>query len=121
VAALDRTRCGVRGTGASFRARACRRCRAIAVTTTQAAAHDGMPPGDAGAALLLAMQQAHAREPSPDWATRADRLRRLAAMVRDNVAAIAQAIDADFGCRPAAETELLEVFPSLSGIRHALR
>ncbi len=34
---------------------------------------------------------------------------------------IAEAISADFGHRSRHETELLEVFPSLEGLRHALR
>lgn len=54
------------------------------------------------------------------WATRADRLARLKALVADNAAAFALAISADFGHRSAHETDLLEVFQSLSGINHAL-
>ncbi|HJT98634.1 MAG TPA: aldehyde dehydrogenase family protein, partial [Rhodanobacteraceae bacterium] len=59
--------------------------------------------------------------PLPDWSTRAARLRKLAALLRDNRDAIAAAIDADFGRRPVEETDLLEIFPSVSAIRHALR
>ena len=58
--------------------------------------------------------------PEVPWATRADRLARLKALVADNAAAFAAAISADFGHRSAHETDLLEVFPSLSGINHAL-
>ena len=58
--------------------------------------------------------------PEVPWATRADRLARLKALVADNAAAFALAISADFGHRSAHETDLLEVFPSLSGINHAL-
>jgi len=42
-------------------------------------------------------------------------------MLREQRGAFAAAINADFGQRPVEETELLELFPSLSAIRHALR
>ena len=64
---------------------------------------------------------AAAKVPSPDWAARAERLRRLQRLLADNEAAIARAIDADFGGRPAIETELAEVWPSLEEIKGALR
>jgi len=73
------------------------------------------------AELFARLRAGHARMPMPDWPARARRLRALEALIRDNRAAIAAAIAADFGRRPAEETDLLEVFPSLSGIRHALR
>ena len=58
--------------------------------------------------------------PGVPWAQRADRLHRLKRLVADNAAAFARAISQDFGHRSAHETDLLEVFPSLSGINHAL-
>jgi coniferyl-aldehyde dehydrogenase len=70
---------------------------------------------------LASLRAAHARDPVPAWATRATRLRMLEALMRDNRDAIATAIDADFGRRPGEETDLLEIFPSLCGIRYALR
>ena len=66
------------------------------------------------------LREAHAREPMPAWPARARRLRALEALVLQHRAAIADAINADFGCRPREETDLLEIFPSLSAIRHAL-
>jgi coniferyl-aldehyde dehydrogenase len=82
----------------------------------------GTAPSDASlAACLQRMRAAHGCAPMPAWPLRADRLRRLAALVGEHRRAIAAAIDADFGGRPREETELLEIFPSLSGIRHALR
>lgn len=69
---------------------------------------------------LQQMRAAQRRQPMPDWATRATRLRTLDAMLRANRAGISAAIHADFGCRPREETDLLEFFPSLSAIRHAL-
>ncbi len=71
-------------------------------------------------ARLQSMRAAQRRQPMPDWSTRAIRLRALETMLRDNRAGITEAINADFGCRPRQETELLELFPSLSAIRHAL-
>jgi coniferyl-aldehyde dehydrogenase len=66
-----------------------------------------------------AMRAAQRNEPPADAAMRRNRLDRLAALVRDNQDAIAAAISADFGQRSAEETALLEVFPSLGGIKHA--
>jgi acyl-CoA reductase-like NAD-dependent aldehyde dehydrogenase len=57
----------------------------------------------------------------PSWKLRVDRLQRLARMLREQREAFAAAIDADFGQRPAEETTLLELFPSLAAVRHALR
>jgi coniferyl-aldehyde dehydrogenase len=70
---------------------------------------------------LEAMRATHARDPMPDAATRIARLDALEALVRDHRDAIVAAIDADFGRRPAEETILLEIFPSLSALRHARR
>ena len=69
---------------------------------------------------LQQMRAAQRRQAMPDWATRASRLRALETMLRSNRERIIDAIHADFGCRPRQETELLEFFPSLSAIRHAL-
>lgn len=64
---------------------------------------------------------AFARDPFPGWEVRRDRLRRLQALLLDNEAELAAAIDADFGGRPAAETELLEMYPALEEVKSALR
>jgi coniferyl-aldehyde dehydrogenase len=72
-------------------------------------------------AQLLRMRDAHAGDPMPAWPARAARLRALQALITEHRGDIADAIDQDFGGRPAQETDLLEVFPSLSAIRHALR
>ena len=69
---------------------------------------------------LQRLREAHAREPMPAWPARARRLQALEALVLQHRVAIAEAINADFGCRPREETDLLEIFPSLSAIRHAL-
>lgn len=70
---------------------------------------------------LQRLRTLQARDPLPDWPTRARRLRALEALINQHRDEIATAIHADFGCRPREETDLLEVFPSLSAIRHALR
>lgn len=55
------------------------------------------------------------------WALRADRLRRLRALLLAHRGALAAAISADFGHRSRHETELLEVNPVLDSIAHSLR
>ena len=69
---------------------------------------------------LLQMRTAQRASPMPDWPTRAHRLRRLEKMLLEQREAFAAAINADFGCRPREETDLLEIYPSLSAIRHTL-
>lgn len=70
---------------------------------------------------LQRLRAAHAADPMPAWETRATRLRTLERMLDEQQDAFADAINADFGQRPKEETRLLELFPSLSSIRHALR
>ncbi|MDO5693618.1 MAG: coniferyl aldehyde dehydrogenase [Pseudomonadota bacterium] len=67
-----------------------------------------------------AMRALTRAQPAPDWATRADRLRRLRALLLNERAAITAAIAADFGQRPRQETEMAELFPTIAGIDHAL-
>ena len=68
---------------------------------------------------LAELQKAHRQSPFPDWATRKQRLNLLEQMLKDNREALKKAISDDFGHRSHQETELLEIFPSLEGIRHA--
>lgn len=70
---------------------------------------------------LARMRDAHRAAPFPDWPTRRDRLQRLRKLIIDNEVAIETAIDADFGGRPALETQIAEIFPSLAELRTALR
>ena len=72
-------------------------------------------------ALFRAQQAAFTQTPMPDWTTREAHLRALDAMLLANRAAIAAAIDADFGNRVASETDIADVLGSHLGIRHALR
>lgn len=71
--------------------------------------------------LFEAQRAAFAREPYPAWSVRRDRLQRLQRLLLDNESAIEEAIDRDFGHRPAIETQLAEVFPSVEEIKAALR
>jgi coniferyl-aldehyde dehydrogenase len=64
---------------------------------------------------------AFAAAPFPDARERAERLRLLARLVSDNEKAICEAIDRDFGGRPAIETELAEIWPSLEELKSAAR
>jgi coniferyl-aldehyde dehydrogenase len=68
-----------------------------------------------------ALRAASLRTPTPPWPERADRLKRLRALMLDHRAEIAAAISADFHNRAVQETELAELFPSVEGIDHALR
>ena len=69
--------------------------------------------------LFARHREAFARQPFPAAAARKDLLGRLEALVKDHAGEWAEAISRDFGGRSRHETELLEVFPSLEGIRHA--
>ncbi len=71
--------------------------------------------------LFRTQQAAFGREPYSDWATRAGHLRALDAMLRENRAAIVQAIHADFGNRAASETDIADMLGCHLGIQHALR
>jgi coniferyl-aldehyde dehydrogenase len=71
-------------------------------------------------AKLQRLRAAQSRDPMPSWPTRRQRLHALETMLREQREAFAAAINVDFGCRPREETDLLEIFPSLSAIRHAL-
>lgn len=71
---------------------------------------------------VFAQQQAQSRtQPVVPWEMRADRLRRLRNLVRDNRVALAEAISKDFGHRSRHETELLEINHVLDGIQTSLR
>jgi coniferyl-aldehyde dehydrogenase len=83
-----------------------------------------MNAADVPAALLQAFElqrTSYDADPFPEWSVRRDRLARLRRLVEDNEDAIEDAINADFGGRPRAETQIAEVFPSLAEIKNALR
>lgn len=87
-------------------------------------APQGNPAEETTAALHPLFSQVHAasrREPFPDLAARRRRLDALEALLRDNEDALVAAVAKDFGQRPRQETQLLELFPSLEGLRHTRR
>ncbi|MCK7492896.1 MAG: hypothetical protein MZW92_16300 [Comamonadaceae bacterium] len=70
---------------------------------------------------LARQREAFARDPQPSRQERQRRLLLLEKLLRDNIDALAAAIDQDFGHRSRDETRLLEIFPSLESIKHARR
>ena len=60
-------------------------------------------------------------DPYPAWPVRRDRLQRLLSLLREHQQALCAAIADDFGQRARAETEVLDLVPSLAALRHALR
>ncbi|MFW2178076.1 MULTISPECIES: coniferyl aldehyde dehydrogenase [unclassified Moraxella] len=67
------------------------------------------------------MRNASRQYPQATWAVRLQRLNQLEKLVADNQSAIIEAISQDFGFRSPAETTMLEIFPSLEAVRHAIR
>ena len=72
-------------------------------------------------AAFRRIRDASRADPASPLAQRRSRLNRLEAMLQENREAICDAVNADFGQRSRHETALLELFPSLEGIRHARR
>jgi coniferyl-aldehyde dehydrogenase len=68
---------------------------------------------------LELQRAAHRADPYPDLEQRKGHLAALHRFLQENEAAIIEAIEADFGVRPATETRLLELFPVRQGIREA--
>ena len=77
------------------------------------------PTSDSIRALIEAQQAAFARAPRRSLADRRRDLGIIEALVLDNEAAIAEAIDADFGGRSRNETRLLEIAVTAQAARHA--
>ena len=80
-----------------------------------------MPHLDSLASRFTRLQLAARGDPNPDRAVRERRLLTLDRLLLDNEPAIADAVRRDFGHRSAAETRLLELFPSHAAIGHARR
>ena len=71
---------------------------------------------------VFALQRdAYLRNPYPSLAERVERLRTLERVLMENVDAIAEAINADFGNRCVEESLMLEIFTSIDGIRHTIK
>jgi coniferyl-aldehyde dehydrogenase len=76
---------------------------------------------DALRSIFALQRDASRGTPAPPFERRSAALEMLRELVRTNATAIASAISADFGGRSESETELLEIVPTLSAIRHTLR
>ena len=72
-------------------------------------------------AAFAASHAASREEMVPPLAIRRQRLDALETLLRENANALCAAVSADFGHRSSHETQLLEIFPSLEGIRHTRR
>jgi acyl-CoA reductase-like NAD-dependent aldehyde dehydrogenase len=71
--------------------------------------------------LFESQRRAFTAHPYPGDRQRRGHLLALERALKSGAAALADAIHRDFGGRSAAETRLLELFPSLEAIRHARR
>jgi coniferyl-aldehyde dehydrogenase len=71
--------------------------------------------------VFVLQREAYRRHPYPSLAERRDHLARLERILVENVDAIADAVNRDFGNRSKHETKLLEIFPSVDGLRDALK
>lgn len=69
--------------------------------------------------IRLEQRRAFAAQPMPGAAERRAWLTALERLLIENDASICRAISEDFGHRPETETRLIELFPSLEGLRHA--
>ena len=72
-------------------------------------------------AAFAASHAASREEMVQPLAIRRQRLDALETLLRENANALCAAVSADFGHRSSHETQLLEIFPSLEGIRHTRR
>src|SRR5499426_98706 len=74
---------------------------------------------DNDAQRIFALQrEAYRKQPYPSLEERRENLTKLERILVDNVDAIADAINHDFGHRSAEESKLLELFSCVDGIRH---
>jgi coniferyl-aldehyde dehydrogenase len=89
----------------------------MAITETAAAP---LAQGDLRA-TFAAQRTAFQRANAPSLRERRATLKKLGAAIRQNTGPLAAAISADFGNRSRYETEIGEIVPVLSAIRHARR
>jgi coniferyl-aldehyde dehydrogenase len=71
--------------------------------------------------VFALQRQAYLRHPYPSLAERRENLTKLERILTENVDAIADAINRDFGHRCAEESKMLEVFTCVDGIRSVRR
>lgn len=71
-------------------------------------------------ATFEALRASSRRDPYPEVATRRAWLRGLARFLRQNEPDVLAAISRDYGYRSSDETQLIEIYPALAEIEHAL-
>ena len=71
--------------------------------------------------LFDKQREASRKQPHISLAERRELLFKLESILIDNQEAIAAAISRDFGNRSVHETKILEIFPTVAGLRHARR
>jgi len=79
---------------------------------------------DIGASLRATLERqrrAYLASPFPAFGERRADLLTLRTFIRDNAQDLYAAIAADYGTRSEVETRLLEIFPTIDGVGHALR
>lgn len=69
---------------------------------------------------LAQQRDAYRADPYPSVQQRCADLEAILQLLKEHEEDIIEAINADFGTRPAVETRLLELFPVRQGIRHAI-
>lgn len=69
--------------------------------------------------LLQVQQQAHLAAPFPAAEARCDRIDRLIALVLENIDALNEAVDSDFGCRSADNTNVSDHMAIVAAAKHA--
>jgi coniferyl-aldehyde dehydrogenase len=69
--------------------------------------------------VFTLQRQAYLRHPYPDLEERREKLSKLERILVDNIDAITDAINRDFGHRSAEESKMLEIFTCVDGIRYA--
>ena len=69
--------------------------------------------------VFTLQREAYLRDPYPSRRVRKERLTALEHIIVDNMDAIVEAIQQDFGHRSPEESKILEIFPIIDGIRDA--
>lgn len=75
--------------------------------------------GNEASRVFQIQRNAYRANPYPSYAERKENLLKLEKILTENQDLIAEAISKDYGNRAKQETELLELFLSIDGIRHA--
>ena len=82
-------------------------------------AMENAPAADPLMEILARQREEVHKNRIPDFERRRERLNRLRALILDHRDKLVAAVNEDFGGRSPSETEILELIPVLSAIRHA--